>query len=72
MTLKASDSDGQLPVHDDRTARRIMRRLHNDVEDLIDAAERATLPRKGKKARESSSVQLEFELYDEDGNLIFG
>ncbi len=67
---KPSGSDGQLPLHDDQVAAKIMRRLHNDVEDLIDAAERATLPRKGKTAR--SAVQPSLELYDDDGNLIFG
>ena len=67
---KPSDSDGQLPLHDDQVARKIMDKLRENVYTLIDQEVSATLPRKGKTAR--SDVQLGLELYDADGNLIFG
>ena len=67
---KPAVSDGQLPLHDDQVAARIMRKLRGRVDDLIDENAPATLPRKGKKAR--SVVQIPLELYDADGNLIFG
>ena len=67
---KPADSDGQLPLHDDQVAARIMRKLRGRVDDLIDEHVSATPPRKGRTAR--SVVQLPLELYDADGNLIFG
>ena len=66
---KPAASDGQLPGVDHRKR---MDSLAFRVQRLIDQELESTLPRKGKTARESSIVQLGFELYDADGNLIFG
>ena len=67
---KPSSSAGQLSVVDDQVARKILDKLRENVYTLIDQEVSATLPRKGKTAR--SDVQLGLELYDADGNLIFG
>jgi len=69
---KPSGSAGQLSEHDDQVARKILDKLRENVYTLIDQEISATLPRKGKAARESSSVQPSLELYDDEGNLIFG
>ena len=69
MTSKPIDSEGQLP---ESTHRNRMDSLRFRVQRLIDQELESTLPRKGKAGGESSNTQLPLELYDDDGNLIFG
>ncbi len=69
---KPSGSEGQLSDVETSKSRAILDNLRENVYTLIDQEISATLPRKGKAARESSTRQLPLELYDDDGNLIFG
>ncbi len=69
---KRADSAGRLPLFDAERSRQIMDDLHFKVERLIHEETCATPPRKGRTARESSSVQIGSELFDHEGNLIFG
>ena len=69
---KPSGSDGQLSPSEASKSRAILDKLRENVYTLIDQEVQATLPRKGEEARESSTRQLPLELYDDDGNLIFG
>ncbi len=54
-------------------AHKVLDSLRFRVCRLIDQELAATLPGKGRTARESSSVQPQLELFDDDtGEMIFG
>jgi len=57
----------------DAIANKVLDSLRFRIERLIDQELSVTPPRKGRKARESSIVQPDLELYDQvTGEMIFG
>jgi len=69
---KPADSEGQLSGVELARAQKILRDIRVKVDKLIDREIRANVAYSDQTARKSSRVPSEPELFDDDGNLIFG
>jgi len=69
---RPSSSAGQLSGAELARAQKVLRDLRVKVDKLIDREIRANVAYSDQTARKSSRVPSEPELFDEDGNLIFG
>jgi len=73
MSSPSVPSDvGDLSPLEEAIANKVLDSLRFRIQRLIDQELSATTPYRGKAARKSSRVQSQYELFDDEGRLIFG